>query len=74
MTWLVKTYTNRTSVVIEPFMGSGTTGVACIKTGRKFVGIEQDEKIFNIACGRLRRAIQDISLLTIIQGEGHDDE
>ena len=40
-------------VVIDPFMGSGTTGVACAKLGRKFVGIELEPKYFDIACQRI---------------------
>lgn len=43
-------------VVLDPFMGSGTTGVACIKQGRPFIGIEIDEGYFNIACERIRKA------------------
>ncbi len=43
--------------VMDPFMGSGTTGVAAIKLGRKFVGIEIDPKYFDIACKRIQAAI-----------------
>ena len=42
--------------VIDPFMGSGTTGVACANLGRKFIGIEIDEKYFDIACERIEAA------------------
>jgi len=42
--------------VLDPFMGSGTTGVACVKLGRKFIGIELDEKYFDIACKRIEEA------------------
>lgn len=42
--------------ILDPFMGSGTTGVACVKLGRKFIGIEIDEGYFNIACERIRKA------------------
>ena len=42
--------------VLDPFMGSGTTGVACAKLGRKFIGIEIDEGYFHIACARIRDA------------------
>lgn len=42
--------------VLDPFMGSGTTGVACAKAGRKFIGIEIDEGYFNIACRRIQDA------------------
>jgi len=43
-------------VVVDPFMGSGTTGVACINLGREFVGIELEPKYFDIACERIRMA------------------
>lgn len=43
-------------VVADPFMGSGTTGVACVKLGRSFIGIEIDEGYFDIACERIRKA------------------
>lgn len=42
--------------VFDPFMGSGTTGVACIKLGRKFIGIEIEPKYFDIACRRIEEA------------------
>jgi len=48
--------TDRGALVIDPFMGSGTTGVACVKTGRRFIGIELDERSFDIACERIRKA------------------
>lgn len=43
-------------IVLDPFMGSGTTGVSCAKLNRKFIGIELDEKYFNIACERIQKA------------------
>jgi DNA modification methylase len=42
--------------VLDPFMGSGTTGVACVKRGKRFIGIERHEPYFNIACDRIRKA------------------
>ena len=42
--------------ILDPFMGSGTTGVACVKLGRKFIGIEIDEGYFDIACRRIQDA------------------
>ena len=42
--------------ILDPFMGSGTTGVACAKLGRKFIGIELDERYFQIACERIEKA------------------
>lgn len=49
-------FTARGDTVLDPFMGSGTTGVACIKTGRKFIGIEQDERFFDVAVERITDA------------------
>ena len=46
------------AVVLDPFMGSGTTGVACVELGRKFIGIEIDEKYFDIACRRIEQAVK----------------
>lgn len=48
--------TTKPGIVLDPFMGSGTTGVACVKLGRQFVGIELDEGYFEIACERIRKA------------------
>lgn len=42
--------------ILDPFMGSGTTGVACVKQGRSFIGIEIDDGYFDIACERIRKA------------------
>lgn len=57
MEYLVSTYTNPGDVVLDPTMGSGTTGVACINTGRRFIGIEQDGTYCGIAHERIRNAI-----------------
>ena len=51
--YLIKTYTNENETVLDFTMGSGSTGVACINTNRKFIGIEQDEKYFDIATERI---------------------
>lgn len=53
---LVKTYTNPCDTVLDFTMGSGSTGVACANTGRKFIGIERDEKYFDIAKSRIEQA------------------
>ena len=42
--------------ILDPFMGSGTTGVACVNLGRKFIGIEREPKYFDIACRRIAEA------------------
>ena len=57
--YLIKTYTNEGDTILDFTMGSGSTGVACINTGRKFIGIELDEKYFEIAEERIHKAIQD---------------
>ena len=51
--WLIKTYSNEGDLVLDPFMGSGTTGIACINTNRNFIGIEKDKKYFEVAKKRL---------------------
>lgn len=55
MEWLIKTYTNENDVVLDNCMGSGTCGVACVNTNRSFIGIELDEKYFNIAKERIEK-------------------
>lgn len=55
-TKLVKMITSPASIILDPFMGSGTTGVACAKLGRKFIGIELEPKYFDIACRRIEAA------------------
>ena len=45
------------TTILDPFMGSGTTGVACVKLGRKFIGIEIEEGYFDIACRRIADAV-----------------
>ena len=53
--YLIKTYTNENDLVLDNCMGSGSTGVACINTNRNFIGIELDEKYFNIAKERIEK-------------------
>ena len=50
---------NKNDVVLDPFMGSGSTGVACVNTGRNFIGIELNEQYFNIATERINKAKSD---------------
>lgn len=50
------------SLVLDPFMGSGTTGVACVKLGRRFIGIEIEPKYFDIACRRIEAAYKQPDL------------
>ncbi len=56
MVWLVNRASLDGETVLDPFMGSGTTGVACMNLGRKFIGIEIERKYFDIACERIDNA------------------
>ena len=56
MEYLIKTYTNESETVLDFTMGSGSTGVACVNTNRNFIGIEMDNKYFNIAEQRIKEA------------------
>jgi site-specific DNA-methyltransferase (adenine-specific) len=56
MEYLIRTYTNEGDTVLDNCMGSGTTGVACVNTGRAFIGIEKDPTYFEIAQRRIREA------------------
>lgn len=56
--YLIKTYTNEGATVLDNCMGSGSTGVACVNTGRNFIGIELDENYFNIAKERINNAVR----------------
>ncbi len=53
---LVNRVSRKGETILDPFMGSGTTGVACAKLGRKFIGIEIEPKYFDIACERIQKA------------------
>lgn len=53
MSHVVKVSSRTSDTILDPFMGSGTTGVACVRTGRKFVGVELEPRYFDIACRRI---------------------
>ena len=59
--YLIKTYTLENETVLDNTMGSGSTGVACINTNRNFIGIEKDDKYFEIAKNRIEKAQQDVA-------------
>jgi len=69
MEYLIRTYTNRGDVVLDNCMGSGTTGVACMNTGRKFIGIELEKNYFDIAYSRIVEAEQRQALLNLREGK-----
>ncbi len=54
---VIETHSNVGDLILDPFMGSGTTGVAAVKLGRKFTGIEIEPKYFDIACRRISDAL-----------------
>lgn len=56
MKWVIVNYTKEGDTILDPFMGSGTTGVACVQTGRNFIGIEIDPTYFTIAERRIKDA------------------
>jgi site-specific DNA-methyltransferase (adenine-specific) len=60
--YLIHTYTNEGDAVLDFTMGSGTTGVACMQTGRRFIGIERDASYFAIAQERIERAAMQLRL------------
>lgn len=53
MKWIIERLTNEGDIVLDPFMGSGSTGVACKELDRSFIGIELDDTYFNIAKNRI---------------------
>ena len=59
MEYLIRTYTSEGDTVLDNCMGSGTTGVACMNTGRKFIGIEMNAEYFEIAKNRIHESIKD---------------
>jgi DNA modification methylase len=56
MSWCLEQLPAGVETVLDPFMGSGTTGVACVRRGLSFIGIEMDTKYFDIACRRIEEA------------------
>lgn len=60
--WCIKYLPPTAQTILDPFMGSGTTGVACAKMGRKFIGIEREPEYFDIACKRIEDAYKQPDL------------
>ena len=61
----VRKHTNHGDLILDPFMGSGTTGVAALQLGRKFIGIELDHEYFDISCRRMEEAVYSVGLLSV---------
>lgn len=62
MRWCIEQCKNLPQAILDPFMGSGTTGVAAIQMGRKFIGIEREPKYFEIACKRIEQASKQVDM------------
>ena len=56
MQWCIETLSREGDTILDPFMGSGTTGVACARLGRRFIGCEIEPRYFDIACRRIEEA------------------
>jgi site-specific DNA-methyltransferase (adenine-specific) len=67
MRWLVELVSLPGETVLDPFMGSGTTGVACLQTGRRFIGIERDHAYCQIARARLEKSFTGGPLFAAVQ-------
>ena len=62
MEWILQEHTQIGHTILDPFMGSGTTGMACARLGRRFIGIEIEERYFQIACERIKREYDQLKL------------
>lgn len=71
---LIVNSTNENELVLDCFMGSGSTGVACVNTNRRFIGIELDEGYFNIARKRIKEAQNEIRQYPSGMGGGRNGE
>jgi DNA modification methylase len=61
MKWVIQ-LCPKAETILDPFMGSGTTGVAAVQMGRKFIGIEREPKYFDIACERIEQASKQVDM------------
>ena len=66
--WLINSYSNAEDTILDPTMGSGTTGVACVNTNRNFIGIEMDEGYFNVARERIVSAQETVNNAINVKG------
>lgn len=63
MKWCIGHLPEPANTILDPFMGSGTTGVAAVRMGRSFIGIDRDPEYFEVACRRIAAAYQQPDLL-----------
>lgn len=71
---LVILFTDPGETICDTFMGSGSTGVAAVKYGRKFIGIEKDPKWFDVACNRIAAAIKQTDFFDVVPKMGRKQE
>jgi len=64
MSWAINHLPKPNNLILDPFMGSGTTGVACANLGRSFIGIERESRYFDIACRRIEDAQRQSRMFT----------
>jgi site-specific DNA-methyltransferase (adenine-specific)/modification methylase len=64
MRWCLSHLPSEVATILDPFMGSGTTGVACVREGKKFIGIERDARYFDAACRRISDAYAQPDMLS----------
>lgn len=74
MKWCIEQLPASTLSVLDPFMGSGTTGVACVKMARKFIGIEIEEKYFDIACRRIEESTRQPDMFISVAPDGPHEQ
>jgi site-specific DNA-methyltransferase (adenine-specific)/modification methylase len=72
MAWAIGQIPTPNTTILDPLMGSGTTGVACARLGRRFIGIERDQKYFEIACRRVDDAQRQKDMFTNTVEHRHD--
>lgn len=67
MRLLVRDYTRSGELVCDPFMGAGTTGIACNEVGRRFIGIEIDPAAFEVSCERIRAGLRQVGMFDALE-------
>jgi DNA modification methylase len=70
MTWIIRNYTKPNDLILDPYSGSGTTGVAAVQLGRRFLGFEIDPHYTEIANKRIEAARQGVTVKELEQGQG----